>query len=402
MGFSTSFSRAASIKEMDHNDWLSTEGTYILSKESSTFDSIAESRLTNVIGSIPRSPKGKLGFNALLDRMLGIFPSDLVTLLERQQVNYFADVEKEAPNSCRSVQGWHELAKQAAIPPPHAASYEWRFTEASAKAIVDYVLSDTKKPSARICCLGTPTVALEFVRRGIESHEIYLLDINDPVVNCINRTFNTDGIVAIRYDVQRPVPRILRGQFDIVIIDPPWYLDYYKLFFSRSISLLADEGGVILCPVFEPLARHNASSDLRSLKADLELMQCEELKRIFEIRFESPNFEIATLSRLASVPSVRLDWRKADLYEMRFGKSKASLVNTRFRVEQRSWSRLGFDNASFALSAKAYKLLEIKSLMMEGSDILLPTLDTLLTISRRELANREIDLWDSENQIFTV
>jgi len=44
---------------------------------------------------------------------------------------------------------WEQIEKNAQLPPPHLANYEWRYTRKSAKYIIDLLDMESN-----ICCLG--------------------------------------------------------------------------------------------------------------------------------------------------------------------------------------------------------------------------------------------------------
>lgn len=353
-------------------------------KDGNDFNVVANYQLDKVL----KENQGKMNFTQLLRAMQGVFPSDLIRLLAERN-NPISLTNETTLNQGNLIDGWHQAADKANLPSPHLANYEWRFTEESARKIVANIKA-LNKSDLKICCLGTPSVALELIKNGLGSNTTFL-DINEPLKKLIERTFDESGIICKTYDAQNMPLREFTYAFDVVVTNPPWYLDYYELFISRAINFLKPNGGKIIIPLFPPLSRQKAIRDLESLHTFLEKSNCREMKSLGMVEFEMPEFEQAILE-FNKIPIPETNWRNAELVELIFDSEKESLIMKNLKLEKRKWLR-------YVENKLAVAVVRPLPWLMQGNSEKKYSVEThvLPTISRHEIENIEIDMWDSNN-----
>lgn len=144
-------------------------------------------------------------------------------------------------------------------------------------------------------------------------------------------------VSAIPYDVQDPLPFNTSQSADIIVMDPPWYHDYYKIFLSRAQALLKIGGGLVLFPIFPPLTKAHARTDLADLRQDLNERGCTNVQPLFGVRYSTPRFERLILKRLGA-PIPLHDWRHCLLYSMKLRHNDAYL-DRQCEIERHRWSR---------------------------------------------------------------
>lgn len=325
--------------------------------------------------------KEKVLYSELLDSLFGIFPMDLFKELSTQQKEkIIVDTNKKNTSS------WQNVKNAVIIPPEHLGNYEWRFTRDSALKIarsIDY--------SKNICCLGTPSVALELATNN--SVNCTLLDINKPEIEAISCSHQKGNLNCFAYNVIEPLNSTFLSYYDTVVIDPPWYLDYYELFILRATQLLKKDGGTILMPVFPILSRQNAIKDLLALKSIFKEMGCEIENSLGFVDFDMPRFEEDFLVE-NNIPIPNRNWRKAELLKLSFLKTRTS-VNFETSVvihDYVEWERY------YNSETNNYILINKDCIdgAVNGANF---KKDRLLSISRKENNKTNIAVWQHDNEI---
>lgn len=351
------------------------------------YNSVVRFQLTSVLSK----NVNEYEFSTLLKQMQGIFPSELTTFIGEQS-EHKINLTNSFSDSNSKTTGWHNLSNKANLPEPHPANYEWRYTEQSATDIVKMILEGVNENS-KICCLGTPSIALELINQG-KGNQTTFLDINEPLKKLIETTFDNTGITCKTYDAQNIPQKNLLGVFDIVVINPPWYLDYYQLFISRGIQFLKDKGGKIIMPLFPPLSRHNAINDLVSIKEFIVNSNCTEIKSLGLVEFEMPEFEKAIL-KLSDTPIPQTNWRNAELVELNYSQNKRASILGNIKIEKRKWLRYAEDKIAVVANPSSISNSTENNTKYTAETKILPT------ISRKEIEKMEIDVWDSNNKVTT-
>ncbi|MDO8604881.1 MAG: bis-aminopropyl spermidine synthase family protein [bacterium] len=356
--------------------------------EEETFESFARERLRSIYRHL-NTPDGSPHFNAILEQMLGAFPSVIDDLLRSEGL----EVVRTKVSEKISRDGWLAIADEIGLPPEHPANYDWRFTPETTRNIADYVSKHLENsPDKTICCLGSPTIAIELVQRGWQG-KIVLLDINTPLVEMIDsyaRNQKAD-FSSQTYDVQDILPDHLENIADVVIMDPPWYLDYYRAFLARATTILSKKGGQILCPIFPELSRHGARKDILALQKELVVMGCQENELAMIARFLMPGFEEKILQR-QGIATPPVDWRMAEMRALKFDAHRAKNQATKFNLEPQCWARYGDRNTAVVFRGNLGEFIGHQPSRLES----------FLSISRHDRRDRDILWWDSNHQCLVV
>ena len=148
---------------------------------------------------------------------------------------------------------------------------------------------------------GTPTVYLAFLRQR-HGRVVYFHDQNAERHNLPDRT--GDGYVK-SLDLVVDTPPNLGAAY--VVVDPPWYPEYYKLFlwWSSRVSVVGATVALTLAPLH---TRPTIGAEREALWARAgELGYVLRSVERGALRYETPPSERAAL-RAAGVPALP-DWR---------------------------------------------------------------------------------------------
>lgn len=321
----------------------------------------------------------------LLKKLDGVFPVDLFRYLS---ADYIDNIDFSRRCDVKIDENLRLIAeRQKLLPPEHLANFEWRFSVNSIQKILANL-----NATANVCCLGTPSIANNIIV-GMNCKTATLLDINNPIISKIQ--ILNPNINATVYNATLPMIKRLERAFDCVITNPPWHLDYYKLFIQRALELIHAEGGDIILPLFPILSRHHAARDLVDLFDYIAELGCVQVETLGEVEFETPLFE-KKVFECNNIPFPDDLWRTAELIKLKFGdcrtnKGNISSIQPYSYIE---WSRIYDDKTRQYYAINHAYLQTIKNLEHFETK-------QLESISREEIEKNanKILIWSSNNQV---
>ncbi|AEF96402.1 bis-aminopropyl spermidine synthase family protein [Methanotorris igneus] len=85
--------------------------------------------------------------------------------------------------------------------------------------------------------------------------EVVVVDIDERLLKLIDDVSKKENlnIKTIKHDLRNPLPEKLKNKFDVIFTDPPYTLNGMKLFLSRGIEGLGDEGVAYLAFSHKPI-----------------------------------------------------------------------------------------------------------------------------------------------------
>lgn len=201
------------------------------------------------------------------------------------------------------------------LPASNPEYFQWWFTLETLEVVAERIHDQVSSKSIKCLCIGVPTVAAYLGSCGVD---VTLLDIDDDIISEFKELY-ASKCSGIKYDVQSSLYDRLRNHYDIVIIDPPWYPNYYQEFFNRAIDALK-EGGLIFAPLGQVNTRENMSKQRHDLiqkmyQSGHELVSIESSS----LKYSIPLFEEEVLrneSEKLGEEGNKMEikpWRSADL-----------------------------------------------------------------------------------------
>jgi len=324
-----------------------------------------------------------ISFSDLLRKTNGAFPTDLfssLSKLDKQKIDFSNHEQKTASSFYEKCEIFNKM------PPPHLANYDWRYSRKTAQKIINQI-----EKNKSICCLGTPTIAIELILNGYSN--VTLLDINEPIVKIIEKEFLDTKIKCQTYNALFEIPDSLQSHFDIVIIDPPWYLDYYELFILRSLQLIKEKDSFVILPVFPILSHKSACYDVIGLYSFLLQTGAKSIKSCGFVEYEMPEFEkLVIMGKKAPMPDS--NWRCAELIQIEFSNKLRVLKKISVPVinDFISWDRKYNEKDKNYYVANTFPLFPLKNKYVFYRE-------QMLSISRKSIMHKKIVVWDSKNRI---
>ena len=252
---------------------------------------------------------GSSELSAVLRRCEGADPALVSDLL--------AEITVKSAHSPPISSPAHEVLSSLSrqLPAPDQSRSQWWFSSAGLTHLLSLIGARTGLfRSPRAFCLGTPTLGPHLTHY---CPHIDILDIDEQVLDALKPL---DPTVKLHtYDAADELPKELDAQFQIAVLDPPWYDLAIYTFLNRALTALAPDGE-ILCTLPGRLTRPGIEAFRAQLIRDLvtaghEILAVER----GTIQYQVPRFELAVFERLKGFQGI--PWRTGDLLHVR----KASL-----------------------------------------------------------------------------
>jgi hypothetical protein len=330
---------------------------------------------------------GATGFAALLHRLPGVYPTEVLVSLDR-----LLDANAIDPAAAASIRR-QAAAKGAAVaegrsllPLPHPLDYEWRFTPDSARLLLNRAV-DMTHMGGDLLLFGTPGLAVEALTLPVSRRVAFLAESNSLTdrVLALNRVTGAPLLIAF---CSGGLPR---ESADAVLLDPPWYLDFVRPMLAAAAHACRPEG-IVLISLPPDGARPRAEADRQAAIAFARRLGFTLVEHSsLAISYETPFFERNALAAAGIHPPAQ--WRRGDLVVLR--KARASTRPAPASSgRRRLWTEVGIGRMRLFIRGAD----EVRS--DEPGLISLVDDDVLPTVSRRDPRRRLANVWTSGNRIF--
>jgi len=179
----------------------------------------------------------------------------------------------------------------------------WPFTRATALKLAKLTAGFSS-----IGLLGAPTL-FNLLKQERPRGDVFLFDRDDYLFR--QETFPS----FVKCDVAGGLPDMFNASFEVIIGDPPWYLDDYAAWL-RTARRLVKEGGIVIFVLFPEGVRETARDERKailSLASEL-FTECSVEENIVD--YETPSFEQVQMVVNGIKP---VNWRRAGLVTGRVG-----------------------------------------------------------------------------------
>lgn len=330
---------------------------------------------------------GAISFAALLHRLPGVYPTELLASVDRLAGREAIDpafavsIRRQAATNNRAV-----VEGRSLLPLPHPLDYEWRFTPDAARSLLNRA-ADLTSAAGDLLLFGTPGLAVEALTLPIGRRLAFLAESN----------MVTDRVIALNRATGSPLSigfcsgGLPRESADAVLLDPPWYLDFMRPMLAAAAHACRP-GGVVLISLPPDGVRPSAEADRQATIAfarRLGLIMIDHSP--LAIAYETPFFERNALAAAGINPPPQ--WRRGDLVAFRKACGSTRLPPAS-SARRRDWIEVGIGRMRLFIRGTG------ESRSDDGSLIALVEGDILPTVSRRDPRRRLVNVWTSGNRIF--
>ncbi len=332
-------------------------------------------------------------FYFLMKKIKGIHPIDIKMALGRlhKSKKISSTIYRKVMKSAKD-RGKVVLENDNLLPVPHLLDYDWRFDNQGIEQMISLINKNCKKDDRVIAFVGTPSLFKRCFSKGDIKNKYILIDKNaDKHIHYITRC--SQNFLYFKCDIMNC--QQLDIQADIIIMDPPWYLIYNKLFFRFANSLLAIEGKII-CVMPPKYTRKNIEEELQDLKqyiGDLGIVTEHYFRNI--VSYSTPPFERNVLKE-NGIYCMPKGWRTGDvLIARKINEEKTNIKPV--IVEESEWEEISIGSVRYKL--KTNQNLDVKSADLAIEKIY--TTDIYPSVKRSMSINeKRINVWTSGNRVF--
>jgi hypothetical protein len=347
---------------------------------SEQFDADVDAWVLAAVRSAPTS------FDDLVCHLPGIYPTEVIAALVRLQERGVISAQEGEALSARRMTPRGAPVVDPRLPVPHPLDFDWRFSPEASELLLGL---SSRAERGQLICIGAPSVA-----RAAASHgrpDAVLVDANPRVVSAVAEGAGAGPAVLCRVGVD-PLPDLVGTT---VVIDPPWYVEHFRVFLWAASAMAAD-GATILVSFPAPGTRPGIVAErsaVMSYAARVGL-QLVDIRR-GALSYVSPPFEQRALSA-AGVEGLPLTWRRGDLMSFEAVSGRWVGECPVVTPELDDWSDV-------PVSGTRIKMRRSSGPVGGPIDPRLVSLvpgDVLPTVSRRDVRRRAVMVWTATNRVF--
>lgn len=331
--------------------------------------------------------EGTASFAALLRRLPGIYPTELLTSVDRLVAHKAIDpavavsIRRQAATNIAAV-----VEGRSLLPLPHPLDYEWRFTPDAARLLLNRA-ADLTPTGADLLLFGTPGLAVEALTLPIGRRLAFLAESNSVT----ERVFALNRATGAPLSIALCSGGLPRESAEAVLLDPPWYLDFVRPMLAAAAHACRS-GGVVLISLPPEGTRPSAEADRQATitfarRLGLTVIEYSPLS----IAYETPFFERNALAAAGICPPRQ--WRRGDLVVFRkvCEPARPPLASS---ARRRDWTEVAIGRMRLFIRGAGVPCSD------EASLVSLVKGDVLPSVSRRDPRRGLANVWTSGNRIF--
>lgn len=281
--------------------------------------------------------------------------------------------------ACRSASAFSETDR---LPLPHPLDFEWRFSWEASESLLR-VARRLSRENDEILLLSAPSVFYYAIQSKDLSGIRYIGD-KTVVTEFLCGISNTGA----KCDFLTPSPDLAKAS--VVVIDPPWYEEYFRTFFwlaSRSCKI----GGYVVLSFPPEGTRPGIDAEwLRFLKFANQLGMIHLVDEKGLLPYDSPFFEVNALH--AEGINIPRCWRKGIMHVFR----KVAEIHTPIPLAKplEKWNEVQLGSVRLKLrpTISTKEIDPLLSAVVPG--------EIFPSVSRRDPRREQADVWTSGNRIF--
>lgn len=296
-------------------------------------DDVAMSARLRIVATLYRH--GNMRLRGIVPRLSGVNPVDAKQFLDELEVQGVCrrfrgqwSLTHEAVICCRALglvtdeefavrlRHASEFVAQDVIPrlpDPHVRHFEWRFSIGGLKKLAAQTYADAPFLFGEsIGALNAPLFGLFAWKLGITGH-ISIYDRNEKILDLASAVSN-DSIHTSYFDASVPATMVLKGQHRLVVMDPPWFPEFYARYVGLLQSIIRHPARIyalVQPQLTQPCTLQERSSILRTF-LDHNFVLVDYLPE--SVGYQLNQFEQVTFT--AQKLTVKGEWNVGDVCVM--------------------------------------------------------------------------------------
>lgn len=277
------------------------------------------------------------------------------------------------------------------LPVPHILDYDWRFSLEGLQGLTRIIKENIKGERNTIVFLGTPSLFKYCYQHLSIFTELILVDIN---ASKHSKGIDSTRAKCINCDLNGDCSMLERIHADIIVMDPPWYLNYYQLFFNRA-AIMCHEGSQIFCVMPPRFTKSQTTYETEMLIKQIYNLYGLCKKHYYQgmVTYHTPPYEKNVL-RANGIRCLPKNWRVGDLLIVEQRESR-NIIPYDFTISEISWKEVTINNIRIK-----YKYI---SSDITSYEIMLERIfdgDIYPSVKRSYDGKHSISMWTSGNRVF--
>lgn len=330
---------------------------------------------------------GARGFVEILRRLPSVYPMELIESIGRLTAQGAISIqlgEEIRSDAARSRAQMPEV--RSLLPVPHPLDFEWRYAASTSRDLLN--LASYLTPSdGEVLLFGTPGLAVEALSLPVTPRISFLSE--DNVVTQRVRLLNR--AVGSPLSIRCMGGGVLQESADVVVMDPPWYMDFIRPMLATAAGKCR-RGGSVLITLPSRGTRPSAEADCAAVfqyaaAIGLDLLDLQPLA----VDYDTPFFEANALAAAGVHAPAR--WRRGDLAVLRKVEG-ATLGGVPVSSRSRNWTEVCMGRMRLFIRTRIDAATGSQGLirLIDG--------DVLPSVSRKDARRHGAMVWTSGNRIF--
>ena len=276
------------------------------------------------------------------------------------------------------------INKAKYLPIPHILDSDWRFTVESANVLIKLIQENSSFKRGNLVLIGTPSLFLM-----LNSHSDFIC-YNTILIEKNNiKYFQTISSNIITNDVTKVT---LEDYADVIVCDPPWYMDAIKMFIQSAQRMLRKNARLII--VVPPEGVREGIKDeycqIIRMAETLGFMYCSMSEEI--VSYISPPFEVKALET-RGITNYPIDWRKGSVMIFRKVDYKEITEIVSNLTDNVVWQEAIVLNVRIKVKLEVVAQEELINHIVAN--------DIYPTVSMRNDLCKQVNVWTSGNRVYT-
>ncbi len=336
--------------------------------------------------------------------MKGVHPVEIINSLNRiYNRGGLSQYEYEQIMLSAQSRRLYEDDSDNRLPVPHMVDYDWRFSKQGISSFSSRINSIIETTDIKtIVFIGSPSLFKHYSNSGYTNIQFYLIDFNANQHIKQGELKNNQHVIDCNIHYNIPAEASIDSiKADIVIMDPPWYPEYYERFFE--ICSKVSQVGSKVIGVYPPeRTRSTVIEEKKKLSEYIRILGFDEIEyEPNSIEYSTPPFEknVFVANNIYNYPA---NWRFGDLMLTTRIKDSSEfmmeyLMDQCLFVTNSGWSekRCGIVRIKFKQNMECHSddLFSISISHLYKDDI-------YPSVSRRYNGHKSINVWTSGNRVF--
>lgn len=269
------------------------------------------------------------------------------------------------------------------LPIPHILDSDWRFTVESTYILTQLIQEHSSVKRGNLVMIGTPSLFLM-----LNSHPD-ICNYNTMLIEKNNiKYFQPVSSNIITNDVSKVS---LEDYADVIVCDPPWYMDAIKMFIQSSQRMLRKNALLVIVVPPEGVRdgiREEYQQIIHTAKT-LGFSYCSMFEEI--LSYVSPPFEVKALET-KGITNYPIDWRKGTVMLFRKVEVKEVTGIKSNLSDETVWQEAVISNVRIKVKLETVFQDEIINHIAHN--------DVYPTVSMRNSLCKRVNVWTSGNRVY--